>query len=185
MKEEESILKESLAILDRYLGVKPAGYRSPAWEMNLWSPALLRRNGISYDSSLMGSDLPYSIETPSGPLTEVPVQWLLDDAPLYRHVYGASNAIADPDRVLRMWLEEFEGIHSDNGCFVLTCHPHISGRASRVAVLDELLKKMRETGTVWFATCAGVAQWAANSAAGESFVVTDPQAAAGAEGAPG
>jgi hypothetical protein len=32
---------------------------------------------------------------------------MLDDAPLFRHVYGATNAIADPARVLQMWSKPF------------------------------------------------------------------------------
>ena len=37
----------------------------------------------------MGDDIPYFVGTPQGELAEVPIQWLLDDAPFYRHVYGA------------------------------------------------------------------------------------------------
>jgi len=172
---EETILKESLGLLQTYLGVRPMGYRSPAWEMNLWSPSLLARHGFLYDSSLMGNDVPYFVDTASGRLIEVPVQWLLDDAPLYRHVYGASNAIADPDRVLQMWLHEFEGLRKDGGCFVLTCHPHISGRPSRVDVLDKLLRAMRSQPGVWFATCAEVATWTHASANDQTLVVADPE----------
>ena len=99
--------------------------------MNVWTPGLLKSHGIRYDSSLMGNDVPYDIATPEGPLTEIPVQWLMDDAPLFRHVYGATNAIADPGRVLQMWSREFVAMHRENGCFVLTCHPFISGRLPR------------------------------------------------------
>ena len=92
-------MREQLDILQSRLGVRPAGYRSPSWDVNVWTPDLLKRHGFLYDSSLMGNDVPYEIDTGEGPLIEVPVQWLLDDAPLFRHVYGATNAIADPGRV--------------------------------------------------------------------------------------
>ena len=135
------------------------GYRSPSWDVNVWTPGLLKTHGFLYDSSLMGNDVPYDVPTPEGPLTEVPVQWIMDDAPLFRHVYGASNAIADPGRVLQMWSREFAAMHKENGCFVLTCHPFISGRASRVAVIEELVGFMRRHRGVWFATCEEVARW--------------------------
>ena len=90
------------------------------------------------------------------------MQWLLDDAPLFRHVYGASNAIADPGRVLQMWSKEFAAMHPENGCFVLTCHPVVSGRASRIALLADLVTYMRRTRGVWFATCEEVARWHAS-----------------------
>jgi hypothetical protein len=74
-------------------------------------------------------------------------------------VYGASNAIADPGRVLQMWSREFTAMHKENGCFVLTCHPFISGRASRVALIEELVGFMRRHRSVWFTTCDQVARW--------------------------
>ena len=107
----------------------------------------------------MGNDVPYEVDTEHGPLVEVPVQWLLDDAPLFRHVYGATNAIANPGRVLQMWSKEFAGMHRENGCFVLTCHPFISGRVSRVDMLEEVVRYMRRARGVWFTTCEEVARW--------------------------
>ena len=125
----------------------------------MWTPALLKTNGFLYDSSLMGNDVPYTLDTPAGPLTEVPVQWIMDDAPLFRHVYGATNAIADPARVLQMWSAEFTGMHKENGCFVLTCHPFVSGRASRIQLIEDLVRFMRKQKGVWFTTCDDVARW--------------------------
>jgi peptidoglycan/xylan/chitin deacetylase (PgdA/CDA1 family) len=157
--QETTILAEQLAILRDQLGVRPAGYRSPSWDVNVWTPALLKRHGFLYDSSLMGNDVPYDLATPAGTLTEVPVQWLMDDAPLFRHVFGATNAIADPGRVLQMWSKEFTAMHGENGCFVLTCHPFVSGRASRIALIEDLVAAMRRVRGVWFTTCEEVARW--------------------------
>src|SRR5262245_2519203 len=92
-EQEEAIMRAQLAILQDHLGVRPAGYRSPSWDVNMWTPDILKAHGFQYDSSLMGNDVPYEVDTEHGPLIEVPVQWLLDDAPLFRHVYGATNAI--------------------------------------------------------------------------------------------
>jgi peptidoglycan-N-acetylglucosamine deacetylase len=157
--EEEAIMRAQLAILRDLLGVRPAGYRSPSWDVNTWTPTVLKAHGFLYDSSLMGDDVPYEVETDRGPLVEVPVQWLLDDAPLFRHVYGATNAIADPARVFDLWSREFAAMHPENGCFVLTCHPYISGRASRVALLEDLVAFVRKRRGVWLTTCEAVARW--------------------------
>ena len=159
LAEEEQVMRDQLAILQDLLGVRPAGYRSPSWDVNVWTPGLLKRHGFLYDTSLMGNDVPYELPTEAGPLVEVPVQWLLDDAPLFRHVYGATNAIADPARVLDLWSREFAGMHPENGCFVLTCHPFISGRASRIALLEDLVRYMRKFPGVWFTTGEEVARW--------------------------
>lgn len=162
--QEKAIMVEQLRILASGLGVKPAGYRSPSWDVNVWTPALLKSHGFLYDSSLMGNDVPYTLDTPEGPLTEVPVQWIMDDAPLFRHVYGAGNVIADPARVFDLWSREFAAMHGENGCFVLTCHPFVSGRASRVALIEELVAFIRKRRGVWFATCEEVAHWHEKSA---------------------
>lgn len=157
--EEQSILERQLEAFDALLQIRPVGYRAPSWDLNLHTPALLKRFGFLYDSSLMGNDIPYSVETPAGPLTEVPVQWLLDDAPFYRHVYGAANQIAEPDRVVRLWQQEFKALHAENGCFVLTMHPWITGRPGRMDALNELLDYISAFDGVWFATALQVAQW--------------------------
>ena len=39
--QEKRVMAEQLAILKEELGVKPAGYRSPSWDVNVWTPALL------------------------------------------------------------------------------------------------------------------------------------------------
>jgi peptidoglycan/xylan/chitin deacetylase (PgdA/CDA1 family) len=160
--QEEKVMREQLAILRDLLDVRPSGYRSPSWDVNTRTPDILKTHGFLYDSSLMGNDIPYEVPTESGPLIEVPVQWLLDDAPLFRHVYGATNAIADPARVFDLWSREFDGMHVENGCFVLTCHPFVSGRASRIALIEDLVRHMRKRRSVWFTTCEDVARWHAS-----------------------
>jgi peptidoglycan-N-acetylglucosamine deacetylase len=156
---ERRVMQEQLDIYQQYLGIRPVGYRSPSWSLNLRTPAILKEHGFLYDSSLMGDDIPYFVGTPQGDLAEIPVQWLLDDAPFYRHVYGSTNGIADPDRVIGQWIQEFQGMYRENGCFVLTMHPWISGRASRLDGLERLIRAIREEPGVWWATCQQVAEW--------------------------
>jgi len=164
-EEEVRVMEDQLQIWESSIDMRPTGYRSPSWELNTGSPAILKRYGFVYDSSLMGDDVPYFLDTPAGPLAEVPVQWLLDDAPMYRYVPGSGNGIADPDRVIRMWMQEFDGMRGENGCFVLTMHPWISGRAGRLLGLEQLIRHMRATPGVWFATVGEIAAWAVSSGA--------------------
>ena len=156
---ERRVLDEQLAIFQRHLGLRPVGYRSPSWSLNARTPALLKEYGFTYDSSLMGDDIPYFVDTPGGKLAEVPIQWLLDDAPFYRHVYGHSNQMTNPMHVVDQWLQEFRAMYQENGCFVLTCHPAWSGRAGRIAALEWLIRQMRAEPDVWWATCRQIAEW--------------------------
>ncbi|HEX9245033.1 MAG TPA: polysaccharide deacetylase, partial [bacterium] len=83
--------------------------------------------------------------------------------------------IADPDRVIRMWMQEFDGMRSENGCFVLTMHPWISGRAGRLLGLEQLIRHMQAMPGVWFATVGEIAEWAASSGA-TGTLTRDPAA---------
>ena len=174
-QDERRVLGEQLDIYEEHLGIRPKGYRSPSWSLNVRSPALLKEHGFVYDSSLMGDDIPYWIDTPHGRLSEVPVQWLLDDAPYFRHVYGATNQIASPDRVFTMWRQEFRGMYRENGCFVATMHPFIVGRASRIDGLERLIRAIRQEPGVWFATCMQVAEWAVETNQNSEVKVRFPE----------
>ena len=158
--QEVEVLETQLRLFKELLDLRPLGYRAPSWELNVRTPSLLKRYGFVYDSSLMGDDIPYMLDTPEGPLAEVPVQWMLDDAPLYRPLPGAPGGMADPDRVAGMWKREFTALYAENGCFTLTLHPWISGRAGRLDVLRELIEHVRSFDGVWFATALEVAEWA-------------------------
>jgi peptidoglycan-N-acetylglucosamine deacetylase len=62
--------------------------------------------------------------------------------------------------VIGQWIQEFRGMYRESGCFVLTMHPYISGRASRLDGLERLIRVMRQEPGVWFATAMQVAEWA-------------------------
>ncbi len=156
---ERRNLEEQLAIFQEYLGVRPLGYRAPGASVTVHTPGVLKELGFLYHSNLMGDDIPYFVDTPHGKLVEVPTSWLLNDAPFYRHVYGATNQMADPDRVVGQWIQEFRGIYRQNGCYVMLIHPWMSGRASRVDGLERLIRAIRQEPGVWWATCLEVARW--------------------------
>src|SRR5215813_11747719 len=99
--QEERIMQEQLAILRDGLGVTPAGYPSPSWDVNVWTPGILKRHGFFYDTSLMGNDIPYEIDSEDGPLVEVPVQWLLFFLTIPRPPKSSTFPFATPFRFLR------------------------------------------------------------------------------------
>jgi hypothetical protein len=62
--------------------------------------------------------------------------------------------------VEEIWMEEFEGTRRLGGCFILTMHPQISGRPSRVALLDRMIGQVLACDDVWVATCLELAEHA-------------------------
>lgn len=161
-EEEERILLKSIEILTQITGVAPRGYRAPWFELNPWTPALLKQNGLSYCASAMGDDVPYRHECG---LIEIPGQWMLEDWEQF--AFNADPAWGAPPescaKVYNLWREEFEAMHAYGCCFVLTLHPWLSGRPSRVQLLERLIHFIKEKGGVWFAKASEVADWYASN----------------------
>jgi peptidoglycan/xylan/chitin deacetylase (PgdA/CDA1 family) len=148
--EEEAILLRSLEILTRLTGSRPVGFRAPWFEINPWTPALLAKHNLAYCASEMGDDVPYFHENG---LVEIPGQWLLEDWEQF--AFNADPAWGfmpeNCEKVFDLWWREFEAMHDYGCCFVLTLHPWLSGRPSRVQLLEKLVDAMREKPGVWFA----------------------------------
>jgi peptidoglycan-N-acetylglucosamine deacetylase len=161
--EVERTLDRGLEAIDRVLGLRPTGYRAPMWEMSYETPALLVERGFAYDSTLMDCDVPYVLQTPGSPaghdLVEIPIHWSLDDWEQYAfipEVFG-TGLIESPAKVGEMWTLELDAFHRAGGCFVLTNHPFLSGRPSRLAVLEQLIEHMRSFSDLWVAPLEEIA----------------------------
>ncbi len=165
--QNAEILARSLEVFERQVGLRPRGYRSPAWEMTADLHALLRSEGFAYDSSLMGYDHPYSLDG----LPEIPVEWLTDDAIYFRFRGGGLEhwPPVAPGVVLTSWLEEWRGVHAHGGLFTLTVHPWISGRAQRIRLLEAFLDEVVATPGVWITTAGALAAHHTSSAAARQF----------------
>ena len=136
------------------------GYRSPSWELSERSLELLAERGFVYDSSLMGNDIPYLVDTPRGRLVELPVHWSLDDVPYYMYapIVGRTAPMVGPQEVYNAWEWEFDGAYRYGRAFMLTMHPHTSGRLARFMALERLIRYMRSHSGVEFLRCIDVAQ---------------------------
>lgn len=157
--EEEAILVRSIEILTRLTGRKPAGYRAPWFEINPWTPALLHAHGVEYCASAMGDDVPYFHDNG---MVEIPGQWMLEDWEQF--AFNAEPAWGfvpeNCEKVFDLWWREFEAMHDFGCCFVLTLHPWLSGRPSRVRLLERLVTAMQARGEVWFARGRELADYA-------------------------
>jgi len=162
--EEEKILVKSLAVLTKHGGRRPVGYRAPSWQLSEHTLTLLARHGFEYSSNMMDRLAPYLHPPIDGrSLVEIPVSWVLDDAPYF--LFPVQRSIEPPGPVLQGWLTEFDGITELGGVTTFTFHPQIIGRPSRFACLRELIEYVQHTPKVWVASLAEIgAQWRAGSA---------------------
>jgi peptidoglycan-N-acetylglucosamine deacetylase len=157
-QEEQRLLNQSLETLTRMAGKRPVGYRAPSWKFSKFTLAQVKAAGFLYDSSLMASDDAYEVNldgTPTG-LIELPIERILDDAPYFGG--GADGSMPSPASVFEVFQSEFDVAYEENGLYLLTMHPHMTGHRSRVAMLEKLVGYMKGKPGVWFATHEQIAQ---------------------------
>jgi peptidoglycan-N-acetylglucosamine deacetylase len=155
---ERDLVQRARAALERITGQRPVGYRAPSWNFSPNTLAMLRELGFLYDSSLMADDRPYELlenGQPTG-IVELPVEWILDDAPL---VDPQGQRYSSPRDVLQVYIDEFDRAWEERGMFVLTVHPHIIGHRSRIIVLEKLIEHIQNKGGAWFATHRAAAEY--------------------------
>ncbi len=148
---EREMVRRAVAYLEEVTGERPVGYRAPSWNFSANTLGMIREMGFLYDSSLMADDRPYEIVADGAPtgLVELPVDWILDDAPLMNPLGTRYSA---PREVLQVYLDEFDRAYEEGTMFLLTTHPHYIGHRSRIVILEALIEHIRSKGDVWFAT---------------------------------
>lgn len=154
-EEEEEEMRRGLEVLRSFTS-DVFGYRSPSWELTPQTLSLVSKYGLTYSSNLMDDVRPYRHE--KGGIVELPISWVLDDAP---HFWfdGASwtRKIATNEEVRSIWTAEFDGIRAMGGAFVLTMHPQIIGRPGRLPLLEELIEHVGSHRDVWVTTAHEIA----------------------------
>lgn len=148
---EKSLLERAMEYWTKTLGKRPVGYRAPSWNFSPNTLRILREMGFEYESSMMSDESPYELlenGQPTG-IVELPVEWIMDDAPLYS---PQGNAYESPREVAKVWMDEYDKAYEEGTMFILTNHPHISGHRSRVVALEMLIQHIKTKGGAWFAT---------------------------------
>lgn len=154
------------AIIEPVVGHKLTGYRSPAWEFSRHTLDIIEEMGIEYSSNMMGSDRiePLEIFGRKSKIVEIPIHWILDDAAFWLYSVRIPGKCMQPlDSVLDCWIREFDGLYEEfieeeesgidsDIVFVLTCHPQVIGRPSRMTVLERLMRHIRSRPHTKFVT---------------------------------
>lgn len=157
---ERALLRKAMAEVTQLTGTKPTGYRAPSWNFSPNTLHILRDMGFRYESSLMADDRPYELLQEGQPtgMVEIPVEWILDDAPLFD---PRGQSYMNPRDVARVWMDEFDRAYDEGTMFVLTMHPHISGHRSRIVALEQLITHIQAKGPgkVWWATHGEAAEY--------------------------
>ncbi len=150
---QREAFEKALETHKRICGTPPRGYRAPVYNVTQQVIDLLIDNGFRYESSLMGDDIPYVLETTEGQLFEVPVHWGCDDWPPFAHYeeIGYMMPVRAPSDGLKGFWEEFEAQYEAGGFFMLIVHPFLTGRLARWRLVEQWLEKTLASKKVWFA----------------------------------
>lgn len=151
--EQRHWFEKALASHKKITGTKPKGYRAPVYNVNQAVIDLLVEHGFEYDSSLMGDDLPYRLDTKAGSVVELPVHWGTDDWPPFAHYseIGYMMPVRGPSEGLAPFWEEFEAQYETGGFWIGIWHPFLTGRLARWQQVEKWLSDVLERGDVWFA----------------------------------
>ena len=112
---------------------------------------------------MMGTDClqPLEIFGEKSDIIEVPIQ---DDAAFWLYSVRLQGKCMQPlESVQDCWIKEFDGLYeefreeeesgiSSDIVFVLTCHPQVIGRPSRMTVLENVIQHINSCPDVEFVT---------------------------------
>lgn len=153
---EELEFKRTVDIIEDLVGEPPAGYRGGHSEQTL---DLVEETGMSYDASLQDTDIPYVL--PERDLVEIPNCLMLDDFVHWGYnmspAFDFQAGIAPNGPVFDTWRAEFDGLARRGRLFMLTMHPQVIGRASRIDALADLVQHIVESEDVWVGRCTDLA----------------------------
>ncbi|GHH99374.1 polysaccharide deacetylase family protein [Neobacillus kokaensis] len=156
-EKEREILQVGIDRITELTGRKPMGYRSPAWEFSPRTMDYLKEFDFKYSSNMMDDDQPY---IHSNGIVELPVHWLMDDAPFFLfHPKVPGRVIQPTEAVFNTWKDEFSALYEEGKSVVLTFHPQMIGRAHRVQYLEEFIKFILDHPGVEFTTCEKLAKY--------------------------
>jgi len=155
---ERELVVRAMNYLEAVTGRRPVGYRAPSWNFSPNTLNIIKGLGFLYDSSLMADDRPYELmqNGDATGLVELPVEWILDDAPLMN---PRGDSYTSPRELLQVYIDEFDKAYEEGTIFLLTTHPHIIGHRSRIVILEELIDHIKTKDDVWFATHEQVARY--------------------------
>jgi len=159
--DERALMLKSADTLEKVLGKRPVGMRTPSWDFSPHTLRIAQEMGLIYDSSLMADENCYELMMDGEPtgVVELPVEWIRDDAVYFMmNRFQAHRPYTPPEAVFDIFRRELEYAHQEGGLFQLTMHPHIISARSRIWILEEIIK-LGKFYNAWFATHEDIVRW--------------------------
>lgn len=155
--EERAYISGSLAEIEAVAGRRPAGWHGPEYGESARTPTLLAELGVQYLLDWPNDEQPYTMTTPAGPITSLPVAVDCDD--VFSHFHRRIT--------MRRWvqcvtdaIDRLAQDGRDSGrLLVLNVHPWLMGHPYRVTYFEELLQHVAGRKDLLIAATGAIAAW--------------------------
>jgi len=135
--------------------------RPPVGTRSNFSQDLVLEMGYIYNSHGFSAPLPNMMVSGGRELLNLPVHLAIDDAMYFNFGWlgsgPAAQRLSEQETVLDIWWQAFLQQYKAGGYLNIALHPFLVGHAARIAMLDELINRMKSLPGVWFASSAEVA----------------------------
>jgi len=152
--EERKAIQKGIAAIINRTGKRPRGFRAPSWAFSKHTLKILLDEGLDYDSSLLGGEMPYLLADGERRMIELPVDTALDDWNQFVSLrdFNQVMPIASPGAGFEVYRAEFDAAWKYGLSWISVWHPFVTTRLSRLDEMIKLMEYMKEKGGVWFAT---------------------------------
>jgi len=157
IEKERSVIDATLQVYEKVVGRKATGWLSSSLRGTPNTPDLLAERGLKFFCDYMNDEQPYLIQTPSGPLVNVPYTIEVNDFTFFHR--RAMNTW-DAARMLKDQFDELYRDGAESGRLMsVGLHPHVSGHPHRMPCFREFLAHAKSHPDVWWTTREEIAQW--------------------------
>lgn len=150
-EEEKETIGRCLNILETVSGQRPKGWVSPVMAYTEHTRRFLIEEGMLWHGDGRDVDLPRLVELDGRPIVHIPGSDFTD----HRVLKSNTSDLWDVYRNMFDYLY----VQESSGFLALSMHCHFGGRPLVAAVIDRILKYMKQYPDVWFASYAEIAEW--------------------------
>lgn len=155
--KERELIAATLAVYEKVVGRKAKGWLSSSLRGTPNTPDLVAEQGLQFFCDYMNDDQPYLIQTPSGPIVNVPYSIEIND---FTFFHRRAMSTWDAARMLKDQFDELYKEGADSGRLMnIGLHPHVSGHAHRMPCFREFLTHAKKHPDVWWTTREELSSW--------------------------
>ncbi|MDY6343010.1 MAG: polysaccharide deacetylase [Sphaerochaetaceae bacterium] len=161
-EEEDAIMSKAERKIRELTGYRIVGHRGPGGVIHDYSKKLWLKHGYIYSSNWRDADGPFihEVDGKRVPLVELPKDSMFDDTAydFYTDTPPERYELKSPREMEEIWKEEFDALAEEGRMINFVLHPQFMGRASRVAMLGDLIGYMLAHGA-WIDTNRALAEY--------------------------